>query len=102
MKYIMYIDYRTSYKPMMYEYRALSAKTIAEAIIEADTIHNLDTMYLVRIMVKSGKAEKVESDIRAQAYAAIMEKRSTKWAAVETPHVAKHYMAKYSDWYEIA
>ena len=46
MKYILYIDYRASYKPMTAEYRALNAKTLAEAIIEADTIHEPETMYL--------------------------------------------------------
>ena len=32
MKYILYIDYSASYKPMTAEYIALNAKTIAEAI----------------------------------------------------------------------
>lgn len=40
MKYILYIDYSASYKPMTSEYRALNAKTIAEAVIEADAIHD--------------------------------------------------------------
>ena len=102
MKYILYIDYRASYKPMTSEYRSLNAKTIADAIIEADAIHDYDTMYLIRIMEKRGKIEKVERDIKAQTYTAIMEKRSTKWAAAETNHSAKHFMAKFGDWFEIA
>jgi hypothetical protein len=74
MKYTLYIDYRASYSPRFVEYRALNAKTISDAIIEADAIHNQETMYLIRIMGKSGKAKKVESDVKAQVYTAIMEK----------------------------
>ena len=59
-------------------------------------------MYLIKIMEKRGKIEKVESDVKAQTYTAIMEKRSTKWAAAETSHSAKHFMAKFGDWFEIA
>lgn len=102
MKYILYIDYSVFYKPMTSEYRTLNAKTIAEAIIEADAIHDQETMYLIKIMEKSGKIEKVESDIKVQTYTAIMEKHSTKWAAAETNHSAKHFMAKFGDWFEIA
>lgn len=102
MKYILYIDYSAFYKPMTAEYRALNAKTLAEAVIEADTIHEPKTMYLIKIMEKRGRVEKVESDVKAQTYTAIMEKRSTKWAAAETNHSAKHFMSKFGDWFEIA
>ena len=102
MKYVLYIDYRASYKPMYCEYRPMNAKNIAEAIVEADATHDSNTMYLIRVMEKSGKIEKVESDIKAQAYKAIMEKRSTKWATQEREHIVKHYMTKFSDWYDIA
>lgn len=80
MKYILYIDYSAFYKPMTSEYRALNAKTLAEAIIEADAIHDPEKMYLIRIM----------------------EKRSTKWSAAETNHSAKHFIAKFGNWFEIA
>jgi hypothetical protein len=100
MKYTLYIDYRASYSPRFVEYRALNAKTISEAIIEADAIHNHETMYLIRIMEKSGKAKKVESDVKAQAYTAIMEKRSTKWALAEANHTVNHFMTKFGDWFE--
>ena len=100
-KYVLYIDYLASYKPMTCEYQALNAKTIAEAIIEADTIHNQKTMYLIRIMEKRGKVEKVESDVKAQTYTAIMEKRSTKWAAAEAyRHNVRHFVMKNCDWFE--
>lgn len=107
MKYIIYIDYRCSYKPLTSEYKPLEAKNIKEAVIEADAIHDADTMYLIRIMEKTGKVEKVESDIKAQTYTAIMEKRSTKWAAMDGEqtyngqHQVKHFYAKFGDWYKI-
>ena len=100
MKYIVYIDYRTDYKPMKSEYRVLNAKTISEAIIEVDAIHDPRTMYLVQIMNKSSKVERVSSDLKASAYTSIMEKRSTRWAAPETNHVVKHFVSKYGDWFE--
>ena len=101
MKYVLYIDYRASYKPMTYEYRPMNAKNIAEAIIEADAVHDTKTMYLIRIMEKSGKVEKIASDIKAQSYEAIMEKRSTKWTSEVQGHRVKHFTAKFGDWFEI-
>lgn len=100
MKYILYIDYQASYKPMTCEYHALNAKNIADAIIEADALHDSKTMYLIRIMEKRGKVEKVESDVKVHTYTAIMEKRSTKWAAVETDHNVRHFVMKNYDWFE--
>lgn len=100
MKYVLYIDYNASYKRMTWEYRAMTAKNIAEAIIEADAIYNQDTMYLIRIMEKRGKLEKVASNVKAQTYTAIMEKRSTKWLAMENNHNVKHFMSKFYDWFE--
>nr|DAZ50330.1 MAG TPA: hypothetical protein [Caudoviricetes sp.] len=102
MKYVLYIDYRASYKPMYSEYRPMNAKNMTEAVIEADAAHDPETMYLIRIMEKDGKAEKLGGGIKAQAYTAIMEKRSTKWAAEGRDHSVKHFIAKFADWFEIA
>lgn len=102
MKYVLYIDYRASYKPLYSEYRPMNAKTITEAIIEADAIHDPETMYLIQIMEKTGKVEKVGGGVKAQAYKAFMEKRSTKWTAREHPHSVSHFTAKFADWFEIA
>ena len=101
MKYVLYIDYSASYKPMTSEYRPMSSKNIEEAIIEADAVHNPETMYLIRIMEKTGKVEKVESDIKAQSYKTILEKRSTKWTAEGRDHSVKHFTAKFGDWFQI-
>lgn len=107
MKYVLYIDYRAEYKPMTSEYKPLEAKNIKDAIIEADAIHDINTMYLIRIMEKTGKVEKVASDVKAQTYTAIMEKRSTKWTAMDmeaysSQHQVKYFYAKFANWFEIA
>ena len=74
-------------------------KAVAEAVIEADATHDPETMYLIQIMEKTGKVEKVGGGVKAQTYKAIMEKRSTKWAA--RAHSVKHFTAKFADWFEI-
>ena len=99
-QYVLYIDYRTSHKPA-YEYAVMEAENLQEAIVEADRIHDIDTMYLVQIMEKIGKVEKVESDIKARTYRAILEKRSTKWDTVESLHSVKRCFSKYGEWFDI-
>lgn len=99
-QYVLYIDYRVKHIPA-YEYLAMDSENLQEAIVEADKIHNVDTMYLIRLMEKSGKVKNVESGIKAQTYKAIMEKRSTKWANMETSHEVNRYMTRYGEWFEI-
>ena len=100
MKYVLYVDYLASYKPLTSEYRKLEAKTLSDAILEADAQYNPDTMYLMRIMVKDGKTEKVESDIKRTAYRAKLERR-TCWAETNAEHVVGYYKAPFADWFEI-
>ena len=100
MKYVLYIDYRASYKPLTSEYRKLDGKTLSDAILEADAQYNPDTMYLMRIMVKAGKAEKVESDIKRTVYRAKFERR-TRWTETNAEHVVGYYKAPFAEWFEI-
>lgn len=101
MKYVLYIDYSASYKPMTSEYRKLEAKTLSDAILEADAQYNQDTIYLMHIMVKAGKAEKVESDIKRTEYRAELERR-TRWAKAEgIDHSVGYYKASFAEWFEI-
>ena len=100
MKYILYIDYSASSKPMTSEYRKLEAKTLSDAILEADAQYNPNTMYLMRIMVKDGKVEKVESDIKRTAYRAKFERRP-RWAETNAEHVVGYYKAPFAEWFEI-
>ena len=100
MKYVLYIDYRVSYKPLTSEYRKLETKTLSGAILEADAQYNPDTMYLMRIMVKDGKAEKVDSDIKRTVYRAKLERR-TRWTETNDEHVVGYYKAPFAEWFEI-
>ena len=100
MKYVLYIDYRANYKPLTSEYRKLEAKTLSDAILEADKQYNSDTIYLMRIMVKDSKAEKVESDIKRTAYRAKFERR-TRWTETNAEHVVGYYKAPFVEWFEI-
>lgn len=101
MKYVLYIDYSASYKPMTSEYRKLEATTLSDAILEADAQYNSDTMYLMRIMVKAGKAEKVESNIKCTEYRAELERR-TRWTKAEgINHSVGYYKAPFGEWFEI-
>lgn len=100
MKYVLYIDYRTSCKPLTSEYRKLEAKTLDKAILEADAQYNQDTIYLMRIMVKAGNAEKVESDIKCTKYCAKLERR-TRWTETNVEHVVGYYKAPFVEWFEI-
>ena len=101
MKYVLYIDYRANYKPLTSEYRKLEAKTLSDAILAADSQYNPDIMYLMRIMVKDGKAEKVDSDIKRTAYRAELERR-TRWAKTEQlNHSVGYYKAPFAEWFEI-
>ena len=101
MKYVLYIDYSASYKPMTSEYRKLDAKTLSDAILEADAQYNPDTMHLMRIMVKAGKAEKVEKYMKCTEYRAELERR-TRWAKTERfNHSVGYYKARFGEWFEI-
>lgn len=100
MKYVLYVDYRANYKPLTSEYRKLEAKTLDTAILEADEQYNPDTMYLMRIMVKAGKAEKVESDIKCTAYRAKLERR-TRWTETNAEHAIGYYKAPFAEWFEV-
>lgn len=93
MKYIVYVDCNAFYKPITYEYIALKAKSLEAAVAEADKIFEHKKMNLIRILEKTGKPEKVETDIKAQMYTSILEKCSTK-CTVFTKHKAIHFKIK--------
>ncbi len=98
MKYALYIDYKVN-SSKAYEYRTMNAKTLEEAIEEADNI-NYDNIYLMRIMKQIGKSVKV-NDWREMLFEAIMCKRSNGWHRnteinCENRHVAIRSYTK--DW----
>lgn len=92
MKYIVYVEYNPFYEPTTFEYIVLKAKSLEAAVAEADEIFDYK-MNLIIILEKTGKPEKVESDIKVQMYTAILEKCSTKWTEF-TNHKALHLKSK--------
>ena len=93
MKYIVYIEYSELYKPLTWVYIELNAKSLAAAVAEADAMFDNKKMYLIIILEKTGKPEKVESDIKAQLYTAILKKTFNKWTEF-TKHKALHLKSK--------
>ena len=93
MKYIVYVEYNPFYEPTTYEYIVLKAKFLEAAVPEADEIFDHKKMNLIRILEKTGKPEKVDSDIKVQLYTSILEKCSTKWTEF-TNHKALHFKIK--------
>lgn len=98
MKYVLYIDYLSGKE---YAYRALNAKNLGEAILEADMWYDPKNMYLVRIMVKDGAVEHPERGVSVQLYTSRYEKRSFNWRAYdETVHTVKQVKTLHNAWFE--
>lgn len=76
-KYVVYVDFLCN----KYDYFGLTAKTPYEAVAEAERIYNhirkREGVYLIRIMEKSGKVERL-SDWKRQKYVARLCKRSVE------------------------
>ncbi len=111
MKFVIYTDYKASYKPMTYSYKAIEAKTIEEAIETADKMWNPETCYLMNIMKKTSKImNHLDCPVKYEEYTAILTKRSDNWhRTTEQNSEREHKVNKFwltSDkahpWYEIA
>lgn len=95
-KFAIYTDYKAGQGPRCgYDYEAIEAESILEAIDIADSKFN-DKVYLMRIMEKTGKIEKVNSDWNAETYEAVLCRRSYGWHRntidnSESKHVAKRF-----------
>lgn len=98
MKYVLYIDYVGS---SGVEYRPLIAKNLAAAILESDAIYNGGTMYLLRVMEKTGRGYKFDKGVRSQDYAGVIEKRVDIWRGCQDVHIVSHDIAKWGDWYRL-
>lgn len=62
MEFMLYIDHKLAAT----EYRAMKAKDLAKAVIEADAIFDPETMYLVQIMKKRREREKCRAVLCAE------------------------------------
>ena len=107
-KYVLYIDYLTEMLPKTIEYKELEAKTIMQAIEEADELHDSESMYLVRIMIKQGKqyTQTIEGNgwtekQKVQNYTPIMEKRC-HWHEYKENNIwanVSHIVSSFGDWW---
>lgn len=102
-KYVVMVDWKAEYKSG-FDYWEMTAKDAIEAIEQADTIWN-NCMYLVKILEKTGKAEKAGAD-RVVTYKSVLCRRSFGWhrtnaANGETETIVKQYTNKYGTSYEI-
>lgn len=108
MKFVIYVDYKANPR---YDYTAIEAADLEEAIEIADKMWDSDTMYLMRIMKKVSKViTPYHADYKFETYEAILCKRNSGWHRntaenSEGEHkVNKNWSTKYKDeiWYEIA
>lgn len=106
MKYVLYVDYRAN-EARSYEYKMLDAKNMVEAVSEADKIYNPSKMYLVRIMERRGKVEKI-AGVSTRVYEAMLCKRSLTggWHEnisenSESEHCARYFYMKNISWFEV-
>lgn len=98
MKYVLYIDYVGS--PRV-EYQPLTAKNLADAILQSDARYDENTMYLMRIMEKAGKKYKFDTGVSSQDYVGIIDKRFDRWYEYQGKHTVAHDTAKWGDWYRL-
>jgi len=112
MKYVIYTDYKAN-SPKSYNYEAIEAKTLEEAIEKADALWNAeaDSIYLMRIMKKVGKVETpYHAGYKFETYEAILCRRSYGWHRNTTENaegshrVNKNWLTNNRNeiWYEIA
>ena len=105
-KFVVYVDYKSYYRKygFKFEYVPLNAKSIIEAIAEADMMWN-EKIYRIRIMKKFGKIGK-EGDYKTQKYKAILCRRSYGWYPnteeyYEHEHFVERYYNKDREYYEM-
>lgn len=96
MKYVLYIDYRGTRGA---EYQELPAKNLVEAIIRSDAIYDENSMYLMRIMEKTGRKYKYDEGITSRDYVGVIDKRWGLWCEYQGEHTVAHDTAKWGDWY---
>ena len=92
MTYLLYKDYLTGEHHIGYSHEIMNAKTDFEAIEEADKAWQeeggKEKLYLMRIMKKNGKVQKMDDGWKKQIFTAVMCKRSETvgWHANDHEH----------------
>lgn len=79
-EYIVAIDYSANYKPMTIDYKMLKAENLLDAMNEAEQYMDKETVYLLKIMKRSGAAHKVKGvDAREATYTDVLTNRGNGW-----------------------
>lgn len=95
-KFAIYTDYKAGKEQITdFEYQTIEANDILEVIDIADRKFN-DKVYLMRIMERTGKVEKENSDWNTETYEAVLCRRSFGWHKntkenSEEKHIAKRF-----------
>lgn len=95
-QYIVYIDYLSG-NQKEYEYLPVQAVSLGEAMMEADSIWNPETMYLTRVLAPVGRWQKENKNWRRKLYKAICCKRSCRWYPNDSEHSEYSHYAFYHE-----
>ena len=105
MTYLALIDYKANKGNNGFDYKEIEAKNVVEAILVADHMINNDDIYLIKLMKKEGKAEKIGGGIKATKFKSFMVRRQCNWHASDTDGefvtTVTRYTDKYGNYYEI-
>ena len=86
-EYIVAIDYRANYKPLTIDYKMLKAENLLDAMNEAEQYMDKETVYLLKIMKRSGAAHKVKGvDAREATYTDVLTNRGNGWHSTDVAH----------------
>lgn len=94
-EYIVAIDYSANYKPMTIDYKMLKAENLLDAMNEAEQYMDKETVYLLKIMKRSGAAHKVKGvDAREATYTDVLTNRGNGWHNTDAAHCEQPWMSQ--------
>lgn len=106
MKYLILIDYKANKGNNGFDYKEIDVKDVTEAIITADRMINDNDIYLIKLLKKAGKTEKIEDGIKATPYKSFLVRRQHNWHASdkdgENVTTVNKYSSKFGTWFDIA
>lgn len=94
-EYIVAIDYRANYKPLTIDYKMLKAENLLDAMNEAEQYMDKETVYLLKVMKRSGAAHKVKGvDAREATYTDVLTNRGNGWHSTDVAHCEQPWMSQ--------
>lgn len=94
-EYIVAIDYSANYKPMTIDYKMLKAENLLDAMNEAEQYMDKETVYLLKIMKRSGAAHKVKGvDAQEATYTDVLTNRGNGWHNTDAVHCEQPWMSQ--------